>query len=161
MADPVIDRAEVQRSVLLDHYRHPRHYGLPDDVQIVRRGANARCGDLVDVGLSCDGETLRGVAFRGRGCSICIASASLMCEALAGRSRTQARRLASLLRDWLEHPLGELEVPDGLAALAVVRRQSARRLCVLLAWNALESALDHCPDGPQRSQETPCNLLIP
>jgi nitrogen fixation protein NifU and related proteins len=151
MGDTAADRAEAQRAVLLDHYRHPRHHGLPDDIQIVRRGANARCGDVVDVGVSVDGETLRQVAFRGHGCSLCIASASLMTEAVTGRRRSEALRLCALLRDWLERADADMALPEALAALAPVRRQSARRLCVLLAWNALESALADAGNVAPRS----------
>lgn len=133
--------APAGQEALLDHYRHPRNRGGLAGAQVVRRGANPRCGDLVEVGVSFEGERVAAVVFEGRGCSICIASASLMTEAVAGLPPRAARQLAGRLRTWLDDGDPHAEAPSGLAALAPVRHQRARRRCMLLCWEALEAAL--------------------
>src|SRR3546814_8415534 len=68
----------IYKEALLDHYRNPRNRGDLENTQIVRRGRNPLCGDEVDIGITIEDETLTRVRFRGRACSICIASASIM-----------------------------------------------------------------------------------
>ena len=129
--------------VLKDHYRSPRNCGDLGDADVVRRGSNPRCGDDVEVGVYFDGATVKQARFRGRGCSVCIASASLMTEAVAGKSRAAARRLAQEMKQWFNS--GEDgQTPDpteSLRALSAVRGYPVRRRCVLLAWEALDDAL--------------------
>jgi nitrogen fixation NifU-like protein len=136
----------LYKAALLDHYRNPRNRGDPSDAQVVRRGRNPQCGDDVEIGVDFDGEILRRVRFRGRGCSICIASASIMTEATSGRSRDQAWRIADFVQRWFGKGPVEDAPPDLLQPLSPVRDIPARRRCVLLAWEALESALSGEPE---------------
>lgn len=139
-----MDAASLYKGVLKDHYRHPRNCGDLDDADVVRRGTNPRCGDDVEVGVYYEGEILRQVRFRGRGCSVCIASASMMTEAVARKSRSAALQLAEEMKQWFSAGEGShLPVPpESLLALSAVRDYPARRRCVLLAWEALDDALD-------------------
>ncbi len=133
----------LYKSVLMDHYRHPRNRGELDGADVVCRGSNPRCGDDIEVGVRFDGEQLGWVAFRGRGCAICLASASMMTEAATGRSRAAARELCDDLRGWMAGSDGEEPggLPETLRALSSARAHPARRRCVLLAWEALQDAL--------------------
>jgi nitrogen fixation NifU-like protein len=133
----------LYKDVLLEHFRHPRNKGELAGADTVRRGSNPRCGDDIEVGLFLNGDILESVKFRGRGCSLCIASASLMTEAVSGRNRAEARRLCEAMQSWLGHGDGALRAdpPRDLEALAAVRVYPARRRCVLLAWQALADAL--------------------
>lgn len=136
----------LYKDILLRHYRQPRNRcdGEMKDADIVRRGANPRCGDEIEVGLYLDGEQLREVRFRGRGCSVCIASSSMMTEAVSGRPATDARHLCEDMREWFRQGDGEglTAPPSDLQALSAVREYPARRRCVLLSWDALSDALD-------------------
>ena len=136
--------SSLYQGVLKDHYRHPRNCGDLGDADVVRRGTNPRCGDDVEVGIYYEGELLRQVRFRGRGCSVCIASASLMTEAVAGKSRRAALQLAEEMKQWFSSGEGSHvpAPPESLRALSAVRDYPARRRCVLLAWEALDDALD-------------------
>jgi nitrogen fixation NifU-like protein len=126
----------------MDHYRHPRNRGELEDADVVRRGSNPRCGDDIEVGVRFDGDRLARVGFRGRGCAICLASASMMTEAVTGRTRTDARELCDQLSGSMAASDGESAgLPETLRPLASVRAHAARRRCVLLAWQALEDAL--------------------
>jgi len=133
----------LYKAVLLEHFRHPRNQGELAGADMVRRGSNPRCGDDIEVGLFLREDRLESVKFRGRGCSLCIASSSLMTEAVTGRSRAEARRLCEQMQSWLGHGAGAqlAEPPSALEALSAVRGYPARRRCVLLPWEALSAAL--------------------
>lgn len=141
-----MDQDGLYKETLLQHFRQPRNREAQtlDGADIVRRGANPRCGDEIEVGLYLDGETIRAVKFRGRGCSVCIASSSMMTEAVSGQDRSAARSICSGMRHWFEQGDGDAlaEPPKDLQALAAVREYPARRRCVLSSWEALSDALD-------------------
>jgi nitrogen fixation NifU-like protein len=134
----------LYKALLLDHFRHPRNKGDLKDADIVRRGSNPKCGDEVEVGLYVQGSRIDKVRFRGRGCSVCIASASMMTEAVGGMATAEANRLCACMNTWLESADGgTLEsLPEELEALSAVRDYPARRRCVLLSWEALSDAID-------------------
>ncbi len=133
----------LYKAVLLEHFRHPRNKGDLSGADMVRRGSNPRCGDDIEVGLFLRGDRLEAVKFRGRGCSVCIASSSLMTEAVTGSSRAEARRLCQEMQSWFGQGDGArvTEPPGDLEALSALRDYPARRRCVLLSWEALSDAL--------------------
>lgn len=133
----------VYKSVLLDHFHHPRNKGDLEGAALVRRGSNPRCGDEVEVGIYLRGECIDKVRFRGRGCSVCIASASMMTEAVSGKRAEDARHLCESMQRWFGEGSGEglQVVPEDLEALSAVRAYPARRRCVLLSWEALLDAI--------------------
>lgn len=135
----------VYKEQLLKHFREPhnRQDGPMIDADVVRRGANPRCGDEIEVGLYLDGTRINEVRFRGRGCSVCIASSSMMAEAVSGHEHAEVASLCDGMRDWFEQGEGTAmeDPPASLAALAAVREYPARRRCVLLSWEALSDAL--------------------
>lgn len=138
-----MSRETLYKEVLLDHFHHPRNKADLSNAQAVARGSNPRCGDEIEVGVDVDGDRLSRVRFRGRGCSVCIASASMMTEAVSGEPVTAARELANEMKQWFE-PNGDRlsEPPQRLEALSAVRVYPARRRCVLLSWEALTDAID-------------------
>ncbi|MDH3388671.1 MAG: SUF system NifU family Fe-S cluster assembly protein [Gammaproteobacteria bacterium] len=139
----------IYRAVLLDHFHNPRNKGDLGDMQIVRRGSNPRCGDEIEIGINCENNTLESVRFRGRGCSICLASASLMTESARGLKLTQARDLIEKMQLWFGDQGGVGPPGMGLAALGSVRQHPARKKCVLLAWQALDEILDEIERHPE------------
>lgn len=131
----------LYRDVLLDHYRHPRNRGDLSDCDVVRRGSNPRCGDDIEVGLRWSGSLLEACRFHGRGCSVCVASASMMTEVVQERDREALAQLVQAVMDWVQG--NEHALPDpALEALEAVRNHSARQKCLLLCWQALRDALD-------------------
>lgn len=131
------------KTILMDHYRHPRNRGRLAQAHVTKRGRNPRCGDDVEVAVLFEDDRLQQVVFEGRGCSVCIASASMMTEAVSGKTREQARTLYQEIAAWFSEKsrrpdVGEMEF---LHALEAVRRYPARERCVLLAWQALNEAL--------------------
>lgn len=135
---------QLYKARLLQHFRQPSNRGDLAGADYRARGWNPLCGDEIEVAVFCAGRQLRQVRFEGRGCSVCIASASMMTEAAAGLDRARLRRLIAALRGWLagaapEYPTA---LPAGLLPLAPVRELPARGKCVLLCWDALEDALE-------------------
>lgn len=135
---------KLYKSVLLEHFRHPRNKGDLSGADIVRRGSNPRCGDDVEIGVYLQGTRIDKVRFRGRGCSVCIASASMMSESVSGKTSEQVRHLCRAMQDWFGQGSGEAveTVPAELEALSAVREYPARQRCVLLSWEALSDAVD-------------------
>lgn len=133
----------LYKARLLQHFRRPSNRGGLAGADYRARGWNPLCGDELEVAVFCAGREFRQVRFEGRGCSICIASASMMTEAAAGLDRPRLKRLMEALREWLAADSPEYPdvLPAGLLPLAPVRELPARRKCVLLCWEALEDAL--------------------
>jgi len=136
------DVRNLYRDVVLDHARRPRNRRRIEGARSAK-GDNPLCGDRVTVYAEVDGDAVRDVAFEGAGCAISMASASMMTEAVRGRSPGDAARIADGLRAVVGAggtvlPRAEL---GPLAALAGVRGFPSRVKCALLAWIALEAAL--------------------
>lgn len=135
---------ELFREILLDHYRHPRHHGRVTPADAQEHGHNPLCGDEVDISLRLRDGRLEAVGFEGQGCSISMASASMMAEEIDGRSVEEVRDLIGRFRGLLVEGRdpGELGEMGDLEALAGVRRYVARVKCAMLPWTALEAGLE-------------------
>ncbi len=131
----------VYRTVLLDHFHNPRNKGNLDAMDVVKRGSNPRCGDDIEVGVSHDDEGVMSVRFRGRGCSICLASASMMAESTSNLRSQQTRELVQQMLEWFDGAKAKPPLNTTLAALDAVRQHPSRKKCVTLAWKALDLAL--------------------
>jgi nitrogen fixation NifU-like protein len=139
------DLRELYQTVILDHYKKPRNFGRPEGADRVAEGRNPLCGDHVKVWARMDGEKLAAVGFEGSGCAISTASASIMTQAVQGRTRADFDALFARFHDVVT---GRDASPDTLASLgklevlAGVREFPARVKCATLAWHALGAALD-------------------
>jgi len=137
------DLRDLYQEVILDHNRHPRNFGMLEGANRVAEGHNPLCGDRVRVYLQIEEDRIRGIAFRGSGCAISTASASLMTEALKGKTVEEARAMFHGFHD-LVTTGGEGDA-DRLGKLAVfsgVREFPIRVKCATLAWHAAQAALD-------------------
>ncbi len=140
----------LYQAVLLDHFHNPRNKGGLDDMESVARGSNPRCGDEIEVGISRDGNALAAVRFRGRGCSICLASASMMTESTIGESPAAARDLIGKMTAWFDADATAPAPVEQVAALVAVKQHPARKKCVMLAWQALQESLDELENRRDR-----------
>ena len=137
------DLAELYQDVILDHSRHPRNFGHPEDANREAQGNNPLCGDRVTVFLRIDGETIGEAYFEGKGCAISLASASMMSEMVKGKTVAEARilfdrfhRLVTGAGD------GDGDGLDELAALSGVRDFPTRIKCATLPWHTMTAAID-------------------
>lgn len=133
----------IYKKALLDHYRHPLNRGDLHGALRLYRGRNPRCGDEVEIGVFYGDGRLTGVKFQGRGCSVCIASASMMTEAVSGLDEEQVVSLCQDVQTWFTDPSEDThpEIPSTLAPLTAIRSHRSRKKCALLCWEALEGAL--------------------
>jgi nitrogen fixation NifU-like protein len=134
---------DLYRDIIIDHYRHPRHRGHLDAPSAAHEGLNPLCGDEVTVEVKVDGERLADIAYTGSGCSISQSSASMMTEAVEGKSLEHTRRM---INDFTAMMRGADDIdPDALGdleALSGVRRFPVRIKCATLAWHTLDEALN-------------------
>ncbi len=134
------DRKSIYKEALLDHYRHPRNRGELDGADVIKRGRNPRCGDEVELGLHFEGDRIDWIRFRGRGCSVCIASASMLTEAVTGKSREEIQVISKDMHAWFSHESDQAPA-QVLQPLEVTRIHPSRQRCVMLSWEALDEAL--------------------
>ena len=142
---------ELYREVILDHYRNPRNRGQLDSPDATAEGVNPLCGDEITIEVGFDGDTVSEVAVQGQGCSISQSSASMMTEAIKGKSKSEIAELVSRFRRMMsledseetgldpERPgsvLGDIEALQG------VRQYPVRIKCASLGWNTLMEALE-------------------
>ena len=136
---------DLYQEVILDHNRAPRNFGALAEANRSALGHNPLCGDQLTVYLKVDaGDVIREIAFQGKGCAISKASASLMTDALKGRTVAEAEALFGTFHDMLTGPPDVKADPKGLGKLAVfsgVREFPARVKCATLAWHTLHQAL--------------------
>lgn len=139
------DMRELYQEMILEHHRHPRNFGKLPAANRHAEGFNPLCGDRVTVYALVEGEVIRELSFEGSGCAICMASCSLMTEALKGHTVAEAETLFGRFHDLLtdddattdEKVLGKLAVFEG------VREFPVRVKCATLPWHALRAAIHH------------------
>ena len=133
---------DLYQEVVMDHKRAPRHFGTLAAPTHQARGQNPQCGDDLQVALVVDNGRVSDIRFNGQGCAICIASASMMTEAVLGQEVALAQALQARFRAVLTGQMVSEEAPLGkLVSLAGVRRYPGRIKCALLGWHALMHAL--------------------
>jgi nitrogen fixation NifU-like protein len=132
---------DLYRDVILDHNRRPRNFGPLDSADASVEGFNPICGDRLTLRLKLAAEKIADIRFEGQGCAISTASASLMTEAVKGRTRVEALDLFDRVHRMLTDDAGSAEDLGKLAALSGVREFPARVKCASLCWHTLASAL--------------------
>ncbi|OYD60165.1 UNVERIFIED_ORG: Fe-S cluster assembly protein SufU [Burkholderia sp. CF145] len=145
------DLRDLYQEVIFDHYRRPRNcHGLAD-ANHKAEGYNPLCGDRITLYLRIEDGVVKEASFEGAGCAIATASASLMTEALKGKTEAEAEALFGRFHDMVTTPAtGQGAAAPELGKLAVlsgVREFPARVKCATLAWHTLHAAL-HDQDRP-------------
>jgi nitrogen fixation protein NifU and related proteins len=134
---------DLYRDVILDHNRTPRNFGKLEGANASADGHNPLCGDRLHLSLKLDGDHIQDLRFEGKGCAISTASASLMTEAVKGKSRAAIGALFEKVHALLTSQDAAAPPELGkLAALSGVREFPARVKCASLCWHTLNAALD-------------------
>ncbi len=150
------DLRELYQEVILDHNKRPRNFRAIEHPSRTAKGHNPLCGDRLTLYVTMDGDRITDVAFEGSGCAISKASASLMTEAIKGRTTSEAEALFDRFHDLVTSPPDEPANTTGLGKLAVfagVREYPARIKCASLAWHTMKNAVEAVGDVAKTEEE--------
>lgn len=139
------DLRELYQTTILDHNKQPRNFRVPEGANRSASGHNPLCGDRVVVHLVLEDGVVKDVGFQGAGCAISTASASLMTQAVKGRSVAEVQKLFDAFHELLtSDPRQEADASSvgKLAVFAGVREYPVRVKCATLAWHTLRAALE-------------------
>jgi nitrogen fixation protein NifU and related proteins len=135
---------ELYQSVILDHNRAPRNFRKLDDATAHAEGRNPLCGDAFDVWLKLEDDRIAEVTFLGQGCAISKASASMMTQAIKGKTVAEVRELFEQFHALVTAGTAD-RLPAKLEVFRGVRAFPIRVKCATLSWHALKAALDTGP----------------
>ena len=140
---------DLYQEVILDHNRRPRNFRALDEPSRTQEGYNPLCGDRLIVYVKLAGDVIEDVTFQGTGCAISKASASLMTDALKGKTIVEAREMFDRFHDMVtsspDMPAADL---GKLSVFAGVREYPTRIKCASLAWHTLKAAVSNDHAGP-------------
>ena len=133
---------QLYRSVIMDHYKTPRNKGVISESSVTVDMNNPTCGDVIHLTMIVKDGTVQDVKFEGEGCSISMASASMMTQLIKGKSSDDALSLAKTISNIMlgneyddSIDLGDIEALSGVAKFP------ARIKCATLAWKAMEQGV--------------------
>jgi nitrogen fixation protein NifU and related proteins len=133
---------DLYKEVILDHYKSPRNKRPLEDATVSLYKTNPLCGDEITIHARLDDGKVTAIAFEGQGCSISQASASMLTEAVGGKSIDEATALAGSFRSMMEGKVDPDEDTFGdLVALKGVAKYPVRIKCAVLGWDVLQDAL--------------------
>ncbi|WP_027415259.1 Fe-S cluster assembly sulfur transfer protein SufU [Aneurinibacillus terranovensis] len=140
---------DLYRRVIMDHYQNPRNKGSFDDDAVIINMNNPTCGDRIQLQLKIDNGKVSDARFTGEGCSISMASASMMTDAIKGLPVDEALNMADVFSRMMqgedvEDELEELDLGD-IEALQGVCKFPARIKCATLAWKAMKKGVSEQP----------------
>jgi len=137
--------SELYQQVILDHNKKPRNFRKLESANHSAEGYNPLCGDQLTVYLNVEGDLVTDVGFEGSGCAISKASASMMTQAVKGKSKEQAQ---TLFEEFHSMVTGELDAENdenslgNLKIFAGVREFPVRVKCATLPWHTMHAALN-------------------
>ncbi len=134
---------ELYREVILDHFTSPRNVGELTGAQIHADGTNPLCGDELAFWLTLNGSRIEAVHFKGKGCAISQATASMFTEQLKGKTLAEATQLIQAMKQLMQGQQPDAAVDLGdLESLVGVRKFPVRVKCAALSWNVLEDGVE-------------------
>jgi nitrogen fixation NifU-like protein len=137
--------SELYQQVILDHNKKPRNFHKLENANRRAEGYNPLCGDQLNVYLHVEGDQVQDVSFEGSGCAISKASASMMTQAVKGKSKQEAETLFNEFHRMATGELDEENEPNHLGKLTIfagVRDFPARVKCATLSWHTMHAALN-------------------
>ena len=140
------DLEDLYQETILDHKKSPQNFRVLDTPNRQAEGHNPLCGDKLNLYLDVDQDNrIRDVSFQGEGCAISTASASLMTQAIKGKTQTEVEEIFARFHKLVTTEIGQqVDIPDlgKLAVFSGVREYPMRVKCATLAWHTLRAALD-------------------
>jgi nitrogen fixation NifU-like protein len=133
---------DLYRRVIMDHYKTPRNRGELSDDSVTIVLNNPTCGDRISLQLQLEEGIVRNVKFSGEGCSISMSSASMMTEAVMGKTVEEALTLADAFSSMMKGDSADFGDYEDIEAMSGVNKFPARIKCATLAWNALRKGVE-------------------
>ncbi|MEM1504506.1 SUF system NifU family Fe-S cluster assembly protein [Domibacillus sp. 8LH] len=133
---------QLYRQVIMDHYKNPRNKGAIEDGSVTVDMNNPTCGDRIHLTMNVENGVVTDAKFDGEGCSISMASASMMTQAIKGKNIEDAIKLSQVFSDMMlgnDYP-DDVDLDD-IEALQGVAKFPARIKCATLSWKAMEKGL--------------------
>jgi len=140
--------SELYQQVILDHNKKPRNFKKLETANHIAEGYNPLCGDHLTVYLNLEGDAVKEITFEGTGCAISKAAASMMTQAVKGKSKEDAERLFEEFHRMVKGELDEDVETNHLGNLKIfsgVREFPVRVKCATLPWHTLHAALHNEP----------------
>lgn len=133
---------QLYRSVIMDHYKTPRNKGIIEESSITVDMNNPTCGDVIHLTMEIEDDVVQDAKFEGEGCSISMASASMMTQLIKGKPVKDALSLADTISAIMlsEEYDDSIDLGD-IEALSGVAKFPARIKCATLAWKAMEKGV--------------------
>lgn len=132
---------DLYRRVIMDHYKNPRNRGTLEDEAVTIDLNNPTCGDKIQLQMQVEDGKVKAAKFVGEGCSISLSSASMMTDAVKGKTLEEALAMAEKFSGLMKGESVEFEYED-IEALSGVKKFPARIKCATLAWNALRKGIE-------------------
>ncbi|MDQ8735724.1 MULTISPECIES: Fe-S cluster assembly sulfur transfer protein SufU [unclassified Paenibacillus] len=133
---------DLYRRVIMDHYKNPRNRGTMNEESVTINLNNPTCGDRISLQLQVVEGKVTDAKFSGEGCSISMSSASMMTEAVKGKTFDEALAMAEKFSALMKGEPVEFDEYEELDALSGVNKFPARIKCATLAWNALRKGIE-------------------
>ena len=133
---------ELYRRVIMDHYKNPRNRGTLDEDSVTVSLNNPTCGDRIQLQLKVENGVVKLAKYTGEGCSISMSSASMMTDAIRGKTLDEALGMAEKFSAMMQGQPVEFGEYEDLEALSGVSKFPARIKCATLAWNALRKGIE-------------------
>lgn len=133
---------QLYRSVIMDHYKTPRNKGVLESSNVTIDMNNPTCGDVIHLTLQVENDIVKDAKFEGEGCSISMASASMMTQLIKGKNTEDAVNAAHAFSDMMlgKEPDDSMDLGD-IEALTGVAKFPARIKCATLPWKAMEKGI--------------------
>ena len=152
----------LYQELILDHNRKPKNFREMENADRTVKGHNPLCGDQLTLWLKMEGDQIADVSFKGQGCAISKASASMMTGAVKGKSREEAEAMFEKFHDLVTGKLDESQAKElgSLRAFGGVSKFPLRVKCASLAWHTLHSALHGEGETVSTEGEGPADTLL-
>ncbi len=138
--------SELYQQVILDHNKKPRNFRKLETANHSAEGYNPLCGDQLTVYLKLEDEAVTDVTFEGSGCAISKAAASMMTQAVKGKTKPEVEKLFKEFHGMVTGELDEEQTPNQLGNLKIfagVREFPVRVKCATLSWHTMHAALNN------------------
>lgn len=135
--------SNLKRSIILEHYQHPKNKGLiHDDSYITTNTNNESCIDEINLMVKIEGNKIQDIKFDGEACAICTSSTSIMIDTLLDKTIEEVRKIYTNFENMLEEKEYDADILEQAVVYDDIYKQPNRKKCALLPWWGIKKAID-------------------